>query len=389
MSTIYTEPKTLLNAKQYRCDVIAPRGVRYVHNGKNDPIMDKEDVIGYDALYESMQKCSKSVKWKGTVAYYRHHWTDELKKLSDQLHDGTYKERRAKFFTITEPKKREIMSIHFRDRIYQRSLNDVAIYPQVTRSFIQDNFACQKGKGTKAARDRLKEFLQRYYRKNGIDGYVLKIDIKGYYPNMDHKYAETMLKKYLDDETYQMAKQILEHLPGDVGYNPGSQIVQIIGITALDSIDHFIKERLKVKFYIRYMDDFTLIHRDKEFLERCRDEIISKLIERKMEPNGEKTFIQPLSKPIDHLGFIYRLTKTGKVVILPRSDKIKHERKKIKRMIALVRNGKLTKHAVDIHFKAWKASIRYGNTRKLIEKLNKWYEELWRDENATSTHNKI
>ena len=58
-------------------------------------------------------------------------------------------------------------------------------------------------------------------------------------------------------------------------------------------------------------------------------------------------------------------------------------------MIVLVRNGKLTKHDVDMHFKAWKASIRYGNTRKLIEKLNKWYEELWRNENDGSTHNEI
>lgn len=353
--------------------------MRYVHDGNNNPIMDKEDIIGYDALYDSMCKCAKGVKWKGTVAYYRHHWTDELRKLSDQLHDGTYKERRAKFFTITDPKVREIMSIHFRDRIFQRSLNDVAIYPQVTRSFIRDNFACQKDKGTKPARDRLKVFLQRYYRKYGINGYVLKIDIKGYYPNMNHEYAERMLKQYLDDETYQMAQRVLAHLPGEVGYNPGSQIVQIVGITALDKIDHFIKERLRVKFYIRYMDDFILIDSNKAFLEKCRDVILTKLSEIKMMPNMSKTFIQPLAKPIDHLGFMYRLTDTGKVVILPRSDKIKHERKKILRMVGLVRKGRMTKHDVDVHFKAWKASVRYGNTHKLIERLNKWYSDLWKE----------
>ncbi len=356
--------------------------MRYVHGGNNNPIMDKESVIGYDALYESMRKCAKGVKWKGTVAYYRHHWTDEIRKLSDQLHEGTYRERRAKFFTITDPKVREIMSIHYRDRIFQRSLNDVAIYPQVVRSFIRDNFACQKDKGTKLARDRLTEFLHRYYRKYGAEGYVLKIDIKGYYPNMDHEYAEKMLSRYLDDETYQMAKKVLAHLPGEVGYNPGSQIVQIVGITALDKIDHFIKERLRVKFYIRYMDDFILIHRDKSFLEHCRDEVITKFHENQMEPNLGKTFIQPISKPIDHLGFIYRLTRTGKVLIAPRSDKIKHERKKIIRMVALVRKGRITKHDVDVHFKAWKASIRYGNSRKLIERLNVWYSGLWEDNNG-------
>ena len=351
--------------------------------------MDKEEIIGYDALYESMRKCSRGVKWKGPVAFYRHHWTDEIRKLSDQLHDGTYSEKTPKFFTITDPKRREIMSIHFRDRVFQRSLNDVAIYPQVTKSFIQDNFACQKGKGTKPARDRLREFLQRYYRKYGIDGYVLKIDIKGYYPNMDHQFAEKMLSQYLDDETYQMAHHVLAHLPGEIGYNPGSQIVQIVGITALDKIDHFIKERLRVKFYIRYMDDFILIHHDKAYLEHCLGEIASRLHDCKMVTNKSKTFIQPLSKPIEHLGFMYRLTKTGKVVILPRSDKIKHERKKIIRMVALVRKGRMTKHDVDVHFKAWKASIRYGNTWKLIEKLNKWYSELWRDNNGIRTDNEI
>lgn len=340
--------------------------------------MNKDDVIGIDALYESLIKCSRGVRWKGTVAHYRHYWLDEIPKLSEQLYDGTYKERRSKFFTITEPKTREIMSIHFRDRIYQRSLNDVAIYPQVVRSFIADNYACQKGKGTDPARDRLKEFLHRYYRKHGADGYVLKIDIKGYYPNMNHEYAETMFKKYLDDETYQMAIGVLSRLPGEVGYNPGSQIVQIVGITALDDIDHYIKERLRIKYYIRYMDDFILIHNNREYLSCCLDEIKHLLDERKMKVSETKTYIQDLSNPITFLGFQYRLTNTGKVVIFADPKKVKHERKKITRMVALVKKGELTKYEVDRHFKAYKVSIRYGNSHKLIERLNRWYESLWR-----------
>ena len=340
---------------------------------------DKEDIIGIDALFDSMNKCAKGVKWKGTVAHYRHHWIDELSKLEVQLKDGTYTERRAKFFTITEPKVRNIMSIHFRDRVYQRSLNDVAIYPQVTRSFIADNFACQRGKGTKAARDRLTEFLHQYYRKHGTDGYVLKIDIKGYYPNMDHAYAELMLGEYLDDVTYPMVKAVLSHLPGDVGYNPGSQIVQIVGITALDDIDHFIKERLRVRYYIRYMDDFILIHHDRDYLACCLEQIKKKLHECRMCVSEKKTFIQPITKPIKHLGFYYRLTSTGKVVILADPKKIKHERKKVKRMVALVDQGKLTKHDVDAHWKAWKASVRYGNSHNLIYRLNRWYDSLWEE----------
>ena len=344
-------------------------------------------MIGVDALFESMNKCAKGVRWKGTVAYFRHNWTDEIPKLSDQLHNGSYKERRAKFFTITEPKVREIMSIHFRDRVYQRSLNDVAIYPQVSRSFIADNFACQKGKGTLAARQRLEEYLHRYYRKHGTDGYILKIDIKGYYPNMNHRFAEKMLSEYLDDDTYQMAARVLQHLPGEVGYNPGSQIVQIVGITALDDTDHYIKERLGVKYYIRYMDDFLIIHHDRETIEGYLAAIRTKLEDQGMRINESKTFIQKVRDPVIHIGFIYRLTPSGKVVVLADPAKIKHEKKKVMRMIAKVRKGEMTKHDVDVHFKAFKGSVRYGNSHQLIYRLNRWYESLWKEqENGINNH---
>lgn len=340
--------------------------------------MNKEDIIGIDALFDSMNRCAKGVKWKGTVAYYLHNWTDEIPKLSKQLHDGTYKERKPKIFTITEPKRREIMSIHFRDRVYQRSLNDGAIYPQVVKHFISDNFACQKGKGTEAARNRLKQFLHQFEREYGLNGYVLKIDIKGYYPNMSHEYAEAMIKNYLDEQTYEMAVKVLANLPGDVGYNPGSQIVQIVGITALDRVDHFIKDSLEIEYYIRYMDDFILIHHSKDYLRFCLSEIRKELEKIGMKTNESKTFIQRISAPILHLGFVYRVTGTGKIVILADPKKIKHERKKIQRMVALVQKGKLTKRDVDRHFKAYKASIRYGNSHTLICKLNKWYESLWK-----------
>ena len=108
--------------------------------------------------------------WKDSTAFFVHNWMREIGKLERQLHDGTYQERPPKFFKVMEPKEREIMSIAFRDRVYQRSLNDVEIYPRCTRSFIYDNHACQTGKGPDLARERLKCFLQRYYRKHGADG---------------------------------------------------------------------------------------------------------------------------------------------------------------------------------------------------------------------------
>ena len=337
------------------------------------------DIVGYDALFDSLQKCKRGVGWKTTTGYYVHNWNTELLRMEEELKNDTYKKRKPKFFTITEPKRREIMSIHFRDRIYIRSLNDNAIYPQITKSLIPDNFACQKGKGTDKARQRLKEFMQAFYRRNKTDGFYLQCDIKGYYPNMNRQFSKDIMRSYLDDLTYDLLVKELDYHPGDKGYNPGEQTIQNVGITALDKMDYFIKERLRIKYYIRYMDDFILIHEDKEYLEYCLAEIKKYLSTIYMSLNPSKTVIKPITQNISFLGYSYRLLNTGKVIALADTNKIKHSKKKIKRMIVLVNKGERTKHDVDTYFKCWKASLRFGNTHKLIENLNKWYSEQWKE----------
>ena len=124
--------------------------------------MDEESVIGFDALYDSMLKCKKGVLWKDSVAAYYHRGIERTDKLCRELHDGTYKAAPTKHFTISSPKPREIASVAFRDRVYQRSLNDNCVYPIMVRSFIYDNWVCQVGKGTDGARNRLKLFLRKF-----------------------------------------------------------------------------------------------------------------------------------------------------------------------------------------------------------------------------------
>ena len=204
---------------------------------------------------------------------------------------------------------------------------------------------------------------------------------------MDHGYAERLLEEYVDKQTYEMALQVLRHLPGDVGYNPGSQIVQILGITALDKIDHFIKDKLKIDGYVRYMDDFILIHESRDYLEHCLAKIKRMLADRKMMASEKKTYIQAVTDPILFLGFRYQFTESGKLLVMADPKKIKHEKKKIMRMVEHVKKGTLTKRDVDVHFKAYKSSIRYGNTHKTICRLNTWYAALWEGEKTCSSQN--
>ena len=340
--------------------------------------MEDEAIIGYEALWDSMMKCKRGVMWKDSVSNFVLNGVKEVGKLSDELMEGRYHEKPHKYFTVTSPKRREIMSISFRDRVYQRSLNDVAIYPVMSRSFIYDNAACQKGKGTDFARARFRCHLERFYRRNGRNGYVLKLDIRGYYPNMRHDAVKEKFRKHLDENVYQMAARILDSFPGEIGFNPGSQIIQIAGISILDELDHYIKERLRVKYYVRYMDDIMLIGESKEKLEHIKREISEKLAEIGFELHDKKSIIIPLTKEIEFLGFRYRLTATGKIVMILDPNRVKAERKKLFRLARLTKEGKISREKVDQCYQSWRSHASKGNSWHLLQKMDKYYHDLWR-----------
>lgn len=338
-----------------------------------------DEIIGFDALYESAMKCKKGVLWKDSVAHYILNIIEETVKLEDQLKNGEYRPRPQKPFTVQScGKVRTVMGVSFRDRVYQRSLNDNAIYPAMTKSFIYDNGACQKDKGTNFSRGRLVCFLQRFYRKHGTKGFVLQCDIKGYYPNMRHDVVEKTFAKRLPPEIHKMACDVMRgQYSGDVGFLPGSQMIQIAGISVLDGMDHFIKERLRIKHYVRYMDDFILIHESKEYLEKCLDEIRDYIKPLGFELHPKKTRIYPITDGIKFLGFIYRLTNTGKVVktVLPKN--VKNYRIKLRRLVNLAKKGRITREKVDECYTSWRAHAVKGNSTKLLRRMDAYYKSLW------------
>ena len=361
------------NGKQYQSDAVGLRA------GTAISAMDKEEVISFEALYESMLKCKRGVLWKASTASFFLNGIERCLQLEKELKDGTYEARPPKHFKILHPKERDIISIAFRDRVYQRSLNDNAIYPALTKGFIYDNMACQKGKGTDRARGRLECFMQKSYRKNRRESYVLQCDIKGYYPNMRHDVAKEVFAAALDPEIFAMASRVLDgQYSGEVGFNPGSQMVQICGISVLNKLDHYIKERLRIKFYIRYMDDLILIHEDRAYLERCKEEIRARLSEIGMEFNEKKTRIYPITEGIMFLGFRFRLSETGKIYKQIDPKNVKAERKRLARMASLVKKGERTREKADACYASWRAHAEHGNSYKLLKRMDEYYKNLWR-----------
>ena len=337
-----------------------------------------DNVIGFDALYDSMLKTRKGVMWKDSVMAYNLNAVERTMNLERDLKNGTYKAKPPIHFVITSPKRREIASITYRDRVYQRSLNDNAIYPIMVKSFIRDNCACQKGKGTDDARERLKVHLQRFYRKHGAWGYVAQFDIHGYYPNMSHEYAESVFKRQLDTETFERTCTILrEQYEGDKGYNPGSQLIQIAGISVLNELDHYIKERLRCRYYIRYMDDFLILHHDENELKALFTEVQKRLESIGFELNPKKSKVYSMAYGIDFLGFNWRVTETGKIIRYVRTENIKRERRKLRRLADKSKRGLIPREKVDESYRAWRNHAEKGNSYNLLKRMDMYYRDLW------------
>ena len=348
----------------------------------------KNNVINDDVLFASLKKCKNGVLYKSSAAFCYLHGMTQIIRLKDQLEDGTYKPRKAKVFEITHPKHRTIVSIAFRDRVYQRALNDIIVYPKMTKQFIYDNAACQKNKGTDFARERLIYFLRDCYRKNGPESYVLKADIKGYYNNMSHDLAKEKFREKLDDWTYGEVVKIIDgQYSGEVGFNPGSQMIQILGISMLSKVDHFIKERLRIKYYLRYQDDFILIHPDKNYLEYCRAELEKELGKIGLKFNVKKTKIQKTSNKLEFLGFDFHITKTGKVVMNVTGDKVKEKKRHFRKMVAKCKRGEIPRYKVDESFESTMNHYNKGNSEELIRRMRQFYKSLWKEQDNGTRNN--
>lgn len=339
----------------------------------------KKEIIDYDALYDSLIKCKCGVSWKPYVKRYNVFATEQVYKMHDQLEKDKWKNSKPEEIEINYPKKRIGYSIPFRDRVYQRNINDFVLYPKAQKRLIKGNCACQKGKGTSYAINLAKQYMRSFYCRYKQDGYVCQIDIHKYYQSMSHDLLKQKYKELIkDDEVYEMVSDVLDSQADKTGYRPGSQMIQIAGIYMLNDLDHYIKEHLHEKYYIRYMDDFWILSHDKESLEKHLYLIIRYLNIMGFEVNESKTHIKKISQSFTFLGFVFRQSPTGKIIMTLKSSCIKHEKKKLARAVAKSKKGLMTRQKVDDMYNSWKSYARNGNTYRMLQRMDKYYNDLWR-----------
>lgn len=338
---------------------------------------DFDKVFTFDNLWKSYHKCVRGVGWKASTQIYRNRPITNIARTLNALRNGTYKSKGFYAFTIVERgKTRNIKSVHISERVVQRCLCDYSLIPAFMPTLIYDNGACMKGKGIDFAKDRTDCHLHRYFRQNKTnDGYVLCLDFSSYFDRITHgKLREIITKQFTDERIIKLYMHFVDMF-GEVGIGLGSQISQISAIRYPSELDHAIKERLRVRFYGRYMDDSYLVHKDKSYLWFCKSIIEEICGEYGIILNARKTQITKLSRGFMFLKQRYVLTDKGEVLRIPDKAGAKRARRKIKAFTRWLKTGKMALVDAISSVNAHLAHYKRSNARRTVKSIVRYFNK--------------
>lgn len=260
-----------------------------------------DQLTSFENLILAGRKASKGKRAKRAVAKFIFDLEKEVIQIQEELLAGTYWPSPYNVFEIREPKVRRICASTFRDRVVHHAICNL-LEPIFERRFIGDSFACRRGKGTHMALRRCQEFARSHR-------FFLKCDVRKFFDSVDHGVLKSRLGRVVGDQRFlNLLKLIVDHsAPGiqqGVGIPIGNLTSQNFANFYLDVLDHHVKDRLAVKGYVRYMDDFICFSDSKEHLQTLLNEIRAFLrIELKLELKEKVVKIAPVSEGVPFLGF--------------------------------------------------------------------------------------
>lgn len=242
-------------------------------------------------------------------------WTleDEIFRLHEDLKSGTYVHGPYESFYVCDPKRRHIHKPAVRDRLVHHAVVRV-IDPLFDPTFIFDVWSCRKGKGTHEAVRRFQKFAWKLSRNDTRTVWVLKLDIQKFFQNVDQGALLAILSRTIvDDRAMALLKNILGSFPK--GIPLGNLTSQLFANVYMNELDRFVKHELRMHSYLRYCDDFVLLHQDPKALESALPRVRSFLIGRlRLLLHPDKIIIGRYNRGINFLGFVcfphYRILRT-------------------------------------------------------------------------------
>ena len=268
------------------------------------------NIISLENLLVAWREFLCGKKRRQDVLEFSLKFTDHLFSLHHELTTKTYQHGCYQSFKINDPKPREIHKASIRDRLLHHAIYRI-LYPYFDKLFIYDSYSCRNGKGTHRAISRFRKFGRKVSLNNTQTCWILKCDIKKFFASIDHQILKNILVRYVEDrDTLWLLAQIIDsfnikEIVG-VGLPLGNLTSQLLANIYLNELDQFVKRQLKIKYYIRYADDFVIFHEDKNYLQGLTSKI-SEFLETKLALllHPEKVFIKTLSSGVDFLGWIH------------------------------------------------------------------------------------
>ena len=354
----------------------------------SDNYGDFDKIVSHQSFHKSLKKRRRNTEWKGSVQRYIQHAIIKIKRAIDSLRIGKLNLNQVpRHLTIVERgKRRDCNAVMIDARVIQGAVCDSGITPSIDKSLIYDNPASTKGKGVEHARKRIMRQLRKSIRNFGTEFYILTYDFTNFFGSLKHSLCLERLQKAGFDERLQaltmelirmyhrqdisllkdseLSKQLTWKLENNlaVGATLGSQISQDMAKVTPNDLDHRIKDKERVKSYIRYMDDGELQDKSKGHLKQLLETIREECRKLGLTLNAKKTRITKSTRGFLFLKIRYTITKTGGVIRQMDREGFIRMRRKLKKFRAKVDKGEMTLDDVFSSFKSW-----FGNAKKIAQ----------------------
>lgn len=341
-------------------------------------------IIAFDNLWQAARQAQRGKRFRDNVLAFNHNLEQNLLQLQSELASKSYQPGAYRTFEIVDPKPRLISAAPYRDRVVHHALCNI-IVPLMERSFIDDSYANRVGYGTHRA-------LKRAVRFARSSRYALQCDIRKYFPSIDHTILKTLIRKrikcrdtlwlietIIDNSNPQ--ETVIHYFPGDtlltplerrIGLPIGNLTSQFFANVYLNGLDRFIKESLKVRRYLRYVDDFLLFGDDRAFLSEARRSIEAYLAGLRLHIHPVKSQLFETRQGVNFVGF--RMIPTGNtdpktVCIRVRNDNLRRGRRRLKGLQEAHHRGEIEMEEVVRRLQSWEAHLKHGDTYRLRRQI--------------------
>lgn len=320
--------------------------------------------LTYDNLMKAHLFSRKGKNYKNEVILFNLKQEEYIMWLYGQLKNGTYEHGGYRTFYIQYPKKRKIEASRYMDRIVHRWIVDSFLNRYFVNQFINTSYACIKNRGMHKASIDVQNAM-KHCKRIWQNYYILKMDVRKYFQNIDKDILMNILKRKVKEEKLlNLLEKIVYSNSGKKGIPIGNYTSQIFANIYLNELDQYVKHKLKVKYYFRYMDDALLFVKTKQEAINLLEEIRNFLKKELDLELNEKTQIFKSKQGVNFCGY-----KINEYRLKIRDRGKKAIKKKVKFLTEEVKKGNISSKEANRYICGHLGYMKYANTRNLEEKL--------------------